>query len=139
MSQISRFNPSKLALPENGTYIGIVKGQTTGPADHGPQSMMSYRVFINFPDSPQEVDGVFLVSDQFQDDESDVRPLKVGTVVLIAHIAGQLQATGIQIPHLVPCNQSRASIEQNAIANLIGTIKTMTAQQKQIVAKELGL
>lgn len=135
---MSRFSPVKTALPPIETYTGIIVDEPVGPPSHGPASTMSYTVYINFPDGPQKVTGLKPVSQQWPD-TIDVMRFTEGTAVLVANVAGQLQMTGTMIPYIVPCNQNAASIEQDATANLIGTIKTMTAQQKQIVAKELGL
>lgn len=134
---MSRFNPSRQALPPIETYTGIIVDEPVGPPSHGPASTMSFAVYVNFPDGPQKVTGLKPVSQQWPDD-IDVTRLKEGTVVLIANVAGQLQMTATMIPYVEPCPGVSDNLP-GQLANLIGLIKSMTPSQKAIVKQELGL
>lgn len=103
---MSRFNPSRQALPRIEVYTGIIRGQTTGSTSNGPASTMSFKVWVNFPDGPQEISGLKFVSQQWPDEVCDVVPMTVGTVVLIASVAGQLQMTGTMLPFVEECGGS---------------------------------
>lgn len=137
---MSRLDSIIAAARESGAfasrvYVGIVVEITPG-TQHGPASSYSYKIGINFPSGYQEVDGIVPVQERWDDAVTDVRPLRVPSVVLVADVEGELQLVARELPWTEPCAASRSGPDQEA-ARIIGAIKSMTPAQRAILRQEL--
>ena len=115
-------------------YPSVVRGQSSGDPV-GPASPMSYKMLINFPDGPQEVDGIAPAVERYPD-TMKVRAIKAGTFAWVGSVQGQLQLAARELPDIQPCGGS--SLLEGP-SSLVAQIMALTDPEKAAIRKALGL